>query len=87
MKNRLEEDFERNKDFLIDKGSDYICSTCKKVHYPNEGDISRKRPSCYYRGCRSCRLKSFTKAREYKEKRHNYYDKIKERSSLVVEEG
>ena len=84
IKSKMEEDFDRNKEYMIGKGYDYICNTCKKVHYPNEGDISLKRPSCYYRGCRSCRLKSFTEARKYREKRGNYHDKIVERG-LVVE--
>lgn len=81
------EDYERNKEFLIDKGHDYICNTCKKVWYPDVNDISSKRPSCYYRGCRKCREKSFLKAQEYKIKKGtNNYDKLRDEPNTKITE-
>jgi len=76
---KAQAELEKHKEFLIDKGYDYICNTCHKVWVPNTSDISNKRPSCYYRGCRECRLKSFYKAREYKiNKGTNNYDKLRD---------
>lgn len=74
-KSKIEEYFERHKDCIIDKGSDYVCSKCKKIWYPTIEDVNAKRLWCYYKGCTSCRFKSFTKAREYKER-----DKLKDAS-------
>jgi len=76
FKSRADADFEKHKDYLIDKGSDYICATCKKVHYPTTEDINQKRPSTYYKGCRACRFKSFTHARQYKKEKGNNYNKL-----------
>lgn len=76
FKSKADADFEKHKEYLIDKVGDYVCSTCKKVHYPTTEDINQKRPSTYYRGCRSCRLKSFTHAREYKKQKGNNYNKL-----------
>lgn len=73
---KLEEDFEKHKPYFIDKGSDYICGTCRKVWHPTEEDVNRKRPSCYYKGCTSCRFKSYTKARYYKSLKGNNYDAL-----------
>jgi hypothetical protein len=68
-KSKSQAEFEKHKEYMIGKGYDYICNTCKRCWYPDEKDISMKRPSCYYRGCRVCRLKSYTKAVEYKQKK------------------
>lgn len=86
-KSKSQAEFEKHKEFMIDKGYDYICNTCHKCWYPTVEDISLKRPSCYYRGCRICRNKSFTKAREYKEKKGNNYDKLYANSEKVEAEG
>jgi hypothetical protein len=73
-KSKTQADFEKHKEYMIGKGYDYICNTCKRCWYPTEEDISLKRPSCYYRGCRSCRFKSYTKAVEYKQKKGNNFN-------------
>jgi hypothetical protein len=77
-KTKAQEDYEKWKDYLIDKEGDYRCSilSCNKVWHPNENDINRKRPSCYYKLCSACRMKSFLKGREYKKKKGNNYDAL-----------
>jgi hypothetical protein len=74
-KTRAQVEFEKHKDHYIDKEGAYVCSVCKKEWIPDVDDINRKRPSCYCKLCKSCRLKSFTKAREYKALKGNNYDK------------
>lgn len=86
-KSKSEEDFERHKEYMIDKGYDYKCNTCKKVWYPTTEDISLKRPSCYYRGCGVCRLKSFTKGKEYKQKKGNNFNALYANSQTISAEG
>lgn len=69
---KAQEEYEKHKDHFIGKEGDYVCTflACSKVWYPVEpDDVNRKRPSTFYRLCSSCRLKSFTKAREYKAKK------------------
>lgn len=72
-KTKAQEDYEKHKDYLIDKEGDYICSvpSCKKVWFPTIEDTNRKRPSTFYRLCSACRMKSFLKGREYKKKERN----------------
>jgi hypothetical protein len=68
---KKEEDYRKWKDHLIGKDTDYVCTIpqCNKVWYPTiEKDVNRKRLSCFYKLCSSCRLKSYNKAIEYKEK-------------------
>ena len=70
-KTKAQEEYEKHKDHFIGKEGDYVCSilACSKVWSPIEpDDVNRKRPSCFYKLCSACRLKSFTKAREYKER-------------------
>lgn len=79
MKTKREEEYEKWKDHLIDKEGDYICAipACKKVWFPTTNDVNRKRPSCYYKLCSACRMKSFLKGREYKQKKEtNNYDAL-----------
>jgi hypothetical protein len=81
---KAEADYNKWKDYLIDKEGDYVCSipSCNKVWIPNENDINRKRPSCYYKLCAACRMKSFLKGREYKIKKGtNNYDKLYDKSN------
>jgi len=73
-KTKAQAEFEKHKEYMIGKDYDYICNTCKRCWYPTQDDISLKRPSCYYRGCRACRLKSYTKAVEYKQKKGNNFN-------------
>lgn len=76
VKTKAEADYEKWKDYLIDKNGDYICSVCKKVWYPTmEKDVNQKRPSVFCKLCNSCRLKSYLKGIEYKAKKGNNYDK------------
>jgi hypothetical protein len=80
-KTKAQEEYEKWKDHLIDKEDGiYICSvvSCNKVWIPTIEDTNRKRPSTYYKLCRACRLKSFLKAKEYKEKKGNNYDKLRD---------
>lgn len=80
---KAQADYNKWKDYLIDKEGDYVCSipTCNKVWYPCQDDINRKRLNCYYKLCSACRLKSFLKGREYKAKKGNNYDKLYDVSS------
>ena len=73
---KAQADYRKWKEHLIDKEGDYVCSipACNKIWYPTDADINRKRPSCYYKLCSACRLKSFLKGREYKQKKGNNYD-------------
>jgi hypothetical protein len=75
---KRQEDYNKWKDYLIDKEGDYKCSipSCSKVWIPTINDINRKRPSCYYKLCSACRMKSYLKGREYKAKKGNNYNKI-----------
>jgi len=78
-KTKAQEDYEKWKDYLIDKEGEYRCSisSCNKVWFPTDADINRKRPSCYYKLCSACRMKSFLKGRDYKKKREvNNYDAL-----------
>ena len=84
---RCKDEFEKYKDYLIDKGSDYICGTCNKVWYPTSADVNSKRLTHYFKGCTSCRLKSYAKNREYKQKKGNNYDKLYDVSSRRDAEG
>ena len=84
-KTKTQAEFDKHKEHMIGKGYDYICNTCKRAWYPTEEDISLKRPSCYYRGCRSCRLRSYTKAVEYKKKKGNNYDKLYTNNGIIEE--
>lgn len=76
MKSKRQEEEEKWRDHMIDKGSDYICTVCKKVWIPGEADINKKRPSTYCKLCTACRLKSFTMARKYKALKGNNYDAL-----------
>lgn len=76
-KTKDEAEYEKWKDYLIDKKGDYICSvpSCRKVWFPEVKDINVKRMTVYYKLCTECRMKSFLKCREYKAKKGNNYDK------------
>lgn len=80
-----QEEYMRWQPHLIDKEGDYVCCTCRKVWIPTDEDISRKRPSTYFKGCRPCRLKSFIKANEYKKIKGNNYNKLYD--SLIVKQN
>jgi hypothetical protein len=78
-KTRAEMEFEKHKDHYVDKEGAYICTVCKKTWVPTiEADLNKKRPSCFCKLCTRCRLKSFTKAREYKAKKGNNFDKLRD---------
>jgi hypothetical protein len=47
--------------YLIGKGTSYICNRCKNVWEPNDQDINRKAMMCYYKCCTSCRLYLYNK--------------------------
>lgn len=83
-KTRAQEEEEKWKDHMIDKGSDYICSVCKKVWEPGEADINKKRPSVYCKLCSACRLKSFLKGREYKAKHGNNFNALYPSNNNIV---
>lgn len=74
-KTKAQAEEEKWRDYHIDKQGDYICSVCKKVWFPDTTDINAKRMSTYYKLCKACRMKSFLKGRQYKEKKGNNYDK------------
>ena len=75
---KRQEEYEKWKDYLIDKEGDYRCSipSCNKVWFPTIEDTNRKRPSCFYKLCRECRKKSYLKGLEYKKKKGNNYDAL-----------
>jgi hypothetical protein len=73
---KAEADYRKWKEYMIDKDGEYKCSVCKKVWIPCDIDINRKRPSTYYKLCSACRMKSFIKGREYKEKKGNNYNAL-----------
>ena len=79
---KTEYEYNKWKDHLIDKeGGIYICSVCKKVWNPTIEDINKKRLSCYCKLCSACRMKSFLKGREYKQKKGNNYDALYDANS------
>lgn len=75
-KTKAQADEEKWRDYQVDKQGDYVCSVpaCHKVWFPTENDINRKRPSCYYKLCAACRMKSYLKGLEYKKKKENNYN-------------
>lgn len=83
---KRQEEYEKWKDYLIDKGGDYRCSipACNKIWFPTDADINRKRPSCFYKLCSACRMKSFLKGREYKKKKGNNYDALYDANSQTT---
>jgi len=71
---KREEEYEKWKEHLIGKEGNYVCSipACNKIWFPTiENDVNRKRPSCFYKLCSACRMKSYLKGLEYKEKKKN----------------
>lgn len=86
MKSKRQEEEEKWRDHMIDKGSDYICTipSCSKIWYPTiELDTNRKRPSTFYKLCRECRTKSYLKGLEYKAKKGNNYDKLRDGEKMI----
>lgn len=76
---KAEADYEKWKDYLVDKeGGIYICSLCKSTWNPNQNDINLKRPSTFYKLCSACRMKAFLKGRDYKKEKGNNYDKCRD---------
>jgi hypothetical protein len=88
-KSKAQEDYEKHKDHLIDKKGDYVCSipACQKVWYPKIEDVNRKRPSCYYKLCSACRMKSYLKGLEYKKNKGNNFNAMYPNTKIVEEEG
>lgn len=78
VKTKAEADEEKWKDYQIDKQGDYICSVCKRAWIPDLSDINTKRMTTYYKLCKNCRMKCFLKAQEYKKKKGNNYDKLRD---------
>lgn len=81
-KTKAQAEEEKWRDYQVDKGGDYICSVCKRVWLPSTADINVKRPSTYYKLCSACRMKSFLKAQEYKKKKGNNYDKLRDEPNM-----
>ena len=82
---KAQADYKKWKDYLVDKEGDYICSVpaCKKTWYPTTNDINRKRPSCYYKLCGACRMKSYLKGVEYKQKKGNNFNAMYSNSQTI----
>jgi hypothetical protein len=84
---KTQEDYEKWKDYMIDKEDGiYRCAiaACNKIWIPTDADINRKRPSCFYKLCTACRLKSFLKGREYKQKKGNNYNALYDANSQTT---
>jgi DNA-directed RNA polymerase subunit RPC12/RpoP len=84
-KTKSDEEEERWREYRIDKVGDYVCSVCKKTWVPDITDINTKRMTTYYKLCKACRMKSFLKGREYKGKKGNNYDKLRDSNNRTNE--
>lgn len=84
VKSKAEYEFEKWKDYHIDKEGDYICTVCKHIWKPDIEDVNTKRPSCYCKLCKKCRMKAFLKGREYKAKHGNNFNALYPSNNNIV---